>query len=147
VEVARHLGNLSANRVATGLVSVNMATAGEITVGRMAGMATGWSAAAGSFGAVPSGIRGNGIANAEGVRRGSYTVIFQRLRSKLADPKNQAITEKAGVGQMNLLAQAFDAWLNTALSSVGTPLNDQDARRKGDQLAEQMQRFLEVSRR
>jgi hypothetical protein len=118
VEVARHLGNLPAARIAEAMVRGGVATEEEITVGKMAGMATGYSAAAGSFGDPSRAKRPQDIAAATEVRRGSYAVIFERLRQVVNDPNNQLLTTPGGASLV-ALARAFEQWLNTALDQHG----------------------------
>jgi len=141
VEVARHQGNLAANRVATALVGAGLATTGEMTVGRMAGMATGYSAAAGT-GGDPRGARPRQIETATQVRQGSYAVIFQRLRAVLANPSNRVLAEPGGA-QLVELAQAFERWAAGALTPLGVARTDADARRLGEDLAGRLAAFLQ----
>jgi hypothetical protein len=141
VEVARHLGNLPANRVARALVDMGEATSEQAIIGRMAGMATGYSAAAGSFGNPATGTPRQ-IASAETVRRGSYAVIFQRLRAALNNPNSRLIGPQ-GDQQLVQLAQAFEQWLNTALNAVGEVHDTGEARRVAEELEGRLVAFLQ----
>lgn|GEM_PF-6171757 len=144
VEVARHEGNLPANRVAGSLVHMGFMSEAEQTVGRSAGMATGYSAEAGSEGRQNRGSDQQ-IEDSMAVRQGSYAVIFEALRAALHS-HGEAFVSTRQARSMRSVARAFESWLLTALNGEGEIEDTDDARRAARRLEAALIRFLRQTR-
>jgi len=144
VEVSRHEGNLPANRIAGSLVGMGLMSEAEQTVGRSAGMATGYSAEAGSGGVQNRGSDQQ-IENATAVRQGSYAVIFEALRAALHSHAEAFVSTRQAQSTRGV-AQAFESWLMTALNAGGEVEDTAEARRAARRLEAALLRFLRQTR-
>ena len=149
VEPGRIPSLMASNRVAQGLVGGGFASETEMTVGRMAGASTGYSAAAAMRdfqGATPTAggraIPGRSLDNATTVRRGSLAVVFLRLRDALNQAGGKALKKQGGAPMLHL-ATAFRNWLKAAMPPPGSaPADPAQIERLAGELRSRLVQFM-----
>lgn len=149
VEPGRIPSLMGSNRVAQGLVGAGFASETEMTTGRMAGAATGYSAAAAmrdfqrttptaSGRAIPQ----SALDRATTVRRGSLAVVFLRLRDAINQAGGKAVKKQGGEPMLNL-ATAFRNWLKAAMPAPGSaPSDPEQIQRLANELRSRLVEFM-----